>query len=157
MKFNLLVVGKIKDQSYQKLCEKYLKRLKHLTPLNLTEIMATKVKDKKDKILIQKKEAQLIKERIKPASLLILLDEEGKRISTHNFAKELSMYEHQSYSEVVWIIGGSLGVHEEIKNLAQQTWRLSDLTLAFELARLIFLEQFYRAVSINHHLPYHNE
>lgn len=157
MQFNLITVGKCKDKNFQALAEKYLSRIQKLTKFNFIEIPAVKISQKSDPNQVKEREADLIQNKIKPGGFLILLDENGKTISTRALSEKISFFEQQSYSSVTWVIGGSLGLAEKLKQSANAKWQLSEMTLPYELARVLFLEQFYRALSIKENLPYHND
>lgn len=100
------------------------------------------------------KEARRILEAISPASLLVLLDERGRELSSTQLADQIGRWEREAIKEVAIVIGGPNGVHDEVKARAQVKWRLSRLTLTHEMARVLLVEQIYRAYTINRGLPY---
>ena len=89
-----------------------------------------------------------------PKSLLVLLDVNGTEWSSTELAQELQRWENNSIKEVAIVIGGPDGFDSRIGERAQKRWRLSRLTLTHEMARVVVVEQFYRAYAINRGLPY---
>ena len=106
---------------------------------------------------MKKKEEKNLMKRIKKPSYLILLDETGKEMASQDWAKKLEGFFNSGLSEISWIIGSSYGVADSLKGSVQETWSLSRLTLPHEMARVFFLEQLYRAMTIKQGLPYHHE
>ena len=93
-------------------------------------------------------------EAIPPNSFAVLLDVKGKEWSSHDLADELGRWENDSVKEVAIVIGGQNGFSSEVSTRAQKRWRLSRLTLTHEMARVVAVEQLYRAYTINRGLPY---
>lgn len=101
------------------------------------------------------KEAQKLKAVIPPGSHLVVLDEGGQEFSSEELARELERYMTGSVREVTFLVGGYAGIPESIKGVAQRVIALSRMTLPHELARVVLLEQLYRAMTIVKGLPYH--
>ena len=99
-----------------------------------------------------KKEALAIRNSLKSNELTVVLDEKSDPLSSIQFANHLKTFENQ---RLVFIIGGSDGIDSEIKNLASWKFSLSPLTFPHEMARLILIEQLFRAQSILQGSPYH--
>lgn len=144
-KISIIAIGKLPSE-YQDLSIHYIKMLRDI---EITEIV---IKRKKlaEKEVIQA-EGKEILSKIKPTQTIILLDVVGKSFDSHKFAKILD----KSDRETCFIIGGAFGVSEEIKQRANYTISLSPLTFPHMLARIILLEQIYRAKSILAGHPYH--
>jgi len=87
-------------------------------------------------------------------SLMVLLDLQGREWTSHQLADEVRGWENDSVKEVAIVIGGQDGFSSEVAERANQRWRLSRLTLTHEMARVLVLEQVYRAYTINRGLPY---
>src|SRR4029078_12655381 len=101
------------------------------------------------------KESQRLLEAIPAKSLAILLDVKGREWSSMELAGELQRWENDSVKEVAIVIGGQDGVNSEVADRAQKRWRLSRLTLTHEMARVVAVEQLYRAYTI--HTDLHTE
>ncbi|MCB1214718.1 MAG: 23S rRNA (pseudouridine(1915)-N(3))-methyltransferase RlmH, partial [Deltaproteobacteria bacterium] len=134
----------------------YLNRIQKFCPMLLEEI-PEEAWNPKQKLQALKKEEKNLMKRIKKPSYLILLDETGKEMASQDWAKKLEGFFNSGLSEISWIIGSSYGVADSLKGSVQETWSLSRLTLPHEMARVFFLEQLYRAMTIKQGLPYHHE
>jgi len=86
--------------------------------------------------------------------LTVVLDVKGSEWSSHELASELLRWENDSVKEIAVVIGGPNGLSSEIAAQAHKRWRLSRLTLTHEMARVLVLEQLYRAYTINRGMPY---
>jgi len=100
------------------------------------------------------KESRRLLEAIPASSVTILLDVKGREWSSQELAAEVGRWEGDSIGEITIVIGGPDGVSSEVAARAQKCWRLSRLTLTHEMARVIAVEQLYRAYTINRGLPY---
>jgi len=100
------------------------------------------------------KDSKRISDALQSASLVVLLDPEGSELSSQQLAAELQQRENSGIKEVSLIVGGPSGVSQELRERADKRWSLTRLTLTHEMARVLLLEQLYRAYSILHGLPY---
>ncbi len=150
----LLAIGKIKDKSYAELEDKYLKRLAHYTKCQIINLPDAQESSVTTRISI---EAQSLLKKIKPDDLAVLLDEKGKLISSRKLAEQIQQDQNNSVKNTVYIIGGPFGVDKQIKQRANRTLALGALTFTHELARIILLEQLYRAHTILKGEKYHHD
>jgi len=150
MRFRFIWPGKTKDERLRSLISEYLKRLSRFAKCEVTEIRESANADPSAKA----KEAQRILEAISSTSLAVLLDERGRELSSKQLADQVGRWEQESIKEVAIVIGGPDGVDDEVKARAQVRWRLSRMTLTHEMARVLLVEQLYRAYAINRGLPY---
>jgi 23S rRNA (pseudouridine1915-N3)-methyltransferase len=152
MRYQIITIGQLKRGFYQEGCTFYIERLKAYTKLELVEIKEAKAKTP-EQVKVLESEALL-----KAASgYLIALDEKGKTLSSLQMAQAISKLETQSISTLSLLIGGAEGHSQHLKKTVQASWSLSNLTLPHDLARLVLLEQLYRAETIRAGHPYHNE
>lgn len=144
MKIRVLWVGKTKERYLIEGVNHYLKLIRHMAQASIIEI-----KDEKGKI---RQEAITLEGRriLKQAGSYILLDERGREFSSTGFAKFL-----EDKGSVDFVMGGPYGVSDEIREKAADTIALSKMTLPHEMARLVFLEQLYRAMTIIKGKDYH--
>jgi 23S rRNA (pseudouridine1915-N3)-methyltransferase len=142
--------GKTKDEHLRALVAEYLKRLNRFVRC---EVVETREASGSDTTSVAK-ESSRIREALATSSLTILLDVDGREWSSHELAREVQRWENESVKEIAIVIGGPKGVSVEIAKRAQQRWRLSRLTLTHEMARVLAVEQLYRAYTINRGLPY---
>ena len=134
----------------------YLDRLKHYTKIEWLELPDIKKVDKNDKEQLKEKEGLVILDQIQSTDQLILLDENGKPVSSKGLAKKVE--EHQLYGsgDLVFLIGGAYGFSDAVYQRANQKVSLSAMTFTHQMARLILIEQIYRAFTIIRGEPYHH-
>ena len=150
MRIRFIWPGKTKDEHLRALVAEYLKRL---TRFVRCEVIETREGESTDPVAL-KKESQRILEAIPAASVLMLLDVKGLEWDSQGLADEVRRWEHDAIKEVAIVIGGPDGVSAEVAARAQKRWRLTRLTLAHEMARVVAVEQLYRAYTINRGMPY---
>ena len=148
MKFRFIWVGRTREKNWKALQDEYLKRLSHFVKC---EIVETKDPSKREGPEIEgKRILQLLNQK----SFVVLLDVTGKQISSHQLAAEIERWQSRSLKEVTFIIGGAEGVSREVAETADFRLSLSFLTFTHETARVVLLEQLYRAYSIINGFPY---
>jgi 23S rRNA (pseudouridine1915-N3)-methyltransferase len=150
MRLRLIWPGKTKDERLRSLIDEYLKRLSRFAKCDVTEIREAAASDQAGNV----KEARRMLQATSPASLMVLLDERGRELSSTQLADQITRWEQEAIREVAIVIGGPNGVAEAVQARAQIKWRLSRLTLTHEMARVLLVEQLYRAYTINRGLPY---
>lgn len=127
------------------LIAEYLKRLRRFVRCEVVETRAG--------ASLEKESLQILG-AIPAGSLAVMLDVDGGEWSSPELAAELQHWENTSVKEVAIVIGGQDGVSAAVADRAQKRWRLSRLTLTHEMARVVAVEQMYRAYTINRGLPY---
>lgn len=156
MQIDLIAVGKRMPDWIESACSEYLKRLPKQVQLSVLEINPANRTRKNSVDNFKQQEEQRILEAIKPDSMLIVLDEGGQPVSSKGLANKLGAWIDNQQSVSV-VIGGADGLTDRLKNDAHEAWSLSGLTLPHGLARVVFIEQVYRAWSILNNHPYHRE
>ena len=155
---HLICVGKLKEKFYQEACAEYVKRLSAYCRLTLVELPEEKLPKEPSQAQIDQalaKEAQAIRSKLPPGSSVIALCIEGKERSSEDFAKLLSTWEHSSAKHLVFVIGGSYGLDTALKGEAWARLSMSPMTFPHHLARVMLLEQLYRAFKIQEGASYH--
>lgn len=142
--------GKTKDDRLRSLIADYFKRLGRFVRC---EIIETREFAPSDPARREKESARML-DALPLKSTVVLLDVNGSEWSSTELADELQRWENNSIKEVAIVIGGPDGYDSKIEQRAQKRWRLSRLTLTHEMARVIAVEQLYRAYTINRGLPY---
>ena len=137
----LIAVDKIRENHIKTGIEFYLKQLPKI------QIIEIKVKDKE-------KESQDILKQIKPSDFVVLLDVQGEFMDSLEYAKYLEKLENQA-KDIVFVIGGSFGVSDLVRQRANKLLSFSRMTFPHELFRLMFFEQLYRAYSLKNNKKYH--
>src|SRR5258708_30744177 len=150
MRIRFIWPGKTKDEHQRALVSDYLKRLSRFAHCEVVETREGTAGDPAG----GEKESQRILEAIPDRSRMVLLDLKGREWSSPELAAQVQLWENDSVKEVAIVIGGPRGVGAEVVARAQAKWRLSRLTLTHEMARVVCVEQLYRAYTINRGLPY---
>ncbi len=144
MKLKIAWIGKTKATAIQSLTDEYLKRLKHYA-----EVEGVGLKDEASLLKLCNPGARPVRHS------LVLLDSRGKRFSSEEFAKWLGEYQDRNSSPLLFAIGAADGFSDEARRSATLVLSLGKMTLAHELARIVLLEQLYRAFTILKGHPYH--
>ena len=155
MNIKLIYISKNKSNNIELLVEDYEKKIKHF--MSYSSIGLKNKNQKTEKKLIQKSESDLILKNIKSDDLVILLDEKGKEFTTMDFSKFISDKMMNRTKNIVFIIGGAYGFSTEFKEKFKLKIALSKFTFSHDLARLFFIEQLYRSLTIINNIPYHNQ
>lgn len=148
----LICVGRVKDASLKALIDDYQKRIQKYHKLEVIEVKDEPIRDNKKEVLDI--EASRIMSKIEKDDYVILLDLHGESLDSVSFAKKIDKL-FVSYSKITFVIGGSLGLGEEVKKRANYRLKLSDMTFLHQMTRLIILEQIYRCFKILNHETYH--
>ena len=146
MKINLIVVGKLKEKFLVDGVAEYLKRLKKFATVEVREVPECRTIDE---------EGQKILSLVPKDSWLCVLDVFGESLNSEDFAKKISALNLGGVSNLTFAIGGAFGLSEELRRAASFRLSLSEMTFTHQMARLILVEQIYRAFKINRHEPYH--
>ncbi len=155
---NLVVVGKIKEKYFTMAIDEYSKRLNRYCKLNITELKDEPIPENPsatEKELVLEKEGNRILEKIDDNSYLIALCIEGKEMSSEKLAETIEFLGNSGNSKLTFVIGGSLGLSDNIKTRANLKLSFSPMTFPHQLMRVILLEQIYRGFNIINGGKYH--
>ena len=158
MNINIIAVGKIKEKFFKDACAEYEKRMSRFCKLNITELPDEAMSDKPseaEKSAVLKKEASRILSAIRPTDVVIALCVEGKQMASEELADFFKNSCIEGKSSFTFIIGGSLGLLEEVKAKSNLRLSFSKMTFPHQLMRVVLLEQIYRAFKINANESYH--
>jgi 23S rRNA (pseudouridine1915-N3)-methyltransferase len=133
----------------------FLKRIQKFNPTDIVEF--AEIKGQSNPVSLKKMEAERILAKLKPDDFLVLLDEKGKSFTSVEFSDFIQKKEIQSIKKLIFLVGGAYGFDERLYERANDKISLSNMTFSHQLIRLIFMEQLYRAYTIQHNFPYHNE
>ncbi|MBE6861427.1 MAG: 23S rRNA (pseudouridine(1915)-N(3))-methyltransferase RlmH [Ruminococcus sp.] len=156
MTINLIVIGKLKEDYLRSACAEYIKRLGRYCTFELHELDECRLSDNpSDKEIASalKKEAEQIKKYAK--GMIIPMCIEGKQLSSIELSETISEAGVNGFSTVTFIIGSSFGIDSEIKSMGQLRLSMSKMTFPHQLARVMLLEQIYRAFQIAGGGKYH--
>ena len=154
MKVRFLAIGKTNEEGLLPLIELYKERINKYTTFNYEEIQSKG--RKQDASIHQLRDRESVMPFISPSDHLILLDQEGESFTSESFATYLNKKIITLQSPLVFLSGGPYGFDKQLKERAQATISLSQMTFPHQLVRLIFLEQLYRAFSIINKEGYHH-
>jgi 23S rRNA (pseudouridine1915-N3)-methyltransferase len=157
MKVTLLVVGKTDKRYMQEAIEDYAKRLKHYAPFELEVIPDLKNTKNLASEMQKIKEGDLILNRDFSGKEIHLFDEGGQMFSSREFASFLEKKMSGGLKELIFVIGGPYGFSTEVYQKASSKISLSRFTFSHQMARLLCVEQIYRAFTILKGEPYHHD
>lgn len=155
---NIICVGKLKEKYLKDAIDEYSKRLSKYCNLNIIEIQDEKLPGKvNDSIAkdIKQKECTKILNAIKKDSYVMALDLRGKQFTSEEFSKKIDEVPVKGFSNITFIIGGTLGLTEEVLNSANEFISFSKMTFPHQLIRVFLLEQVFRAFKISNNETYH--
>ena len=155
---DLICVGKLKEKFYQEACAEYIKRLSPYCRLTLVELPEEKLPQDPSQAQIDaalEKESQAIRAKLPPRCGLVALCVEGRMRSSEELAGLFTDWLNRGESHLVFLIGGSFGLHPSIKAEAGLRLSMSPMTFPHHLARIMLLEQIYRAYQISAGTKYH--
>lgn len=158
MKITILTVGKIKEKYFTGAIAEYAKRLSRYCKLEIIEVADEKTPEKSsehEEELIRQKEGQRLLKYIKDGAHVIALAIDGKQYSSEQFADKIHTLGIRGESHLQFIIGGSIGLSQEVLSRADEKISFSAMTFPHQLMRVILLEQIYRGFRIIHGEPYH--
>jgi 23S rRNA (pseudouridine1915-N3)-methyltransferase len=158
MNITIISVGKIKEKFLKAAIDEYSKRLTRYCKLNIIEVIDEKTPDnasEKEEIIIKNKEGEKILKNIKDNTYVVVLSLNVKMISSEELASFIDKSAVTGNSNITFIIGGSLGLSEDVINRADYKLCFSKMTFPHQLFRVMLLEQIYRAFKINSSEPYH--
>lgn len=153
MTITITTVGKKIDEQLLGAIDMYQKRLSGFSQIKWDFIPPSNITDVKQKIA---KEGDVILSKINSKSYVVLLDENGQMLNNQQLASALHARQIDGDSAFTFIIGGSHGVSESVKQASKMIWSLSPLAFPHQLVRLILIEQLYRTTTILQNHPYHH-
>lgn len=158
MNVHLIVLGKLKEKYMKDFSVEYEKRLSAYCKLTVTELEPVKLSDNPSQSEINNalhKETQMIVSKIPKNSYIFSMCIEGKHLSSEEFSQKMDDIALSGKSNVVFIIGSSFGLSDEIKKMSDFKFSMSKMTFPHKLARVMLTEQIYRGFSISNNGKYH--
>lgn len=151
----LITIGKSKSGPLQDMTAEYLKRLGPHMKWSTREVVETPFRDVSQRSQILKEEAKRIREAVPEDAYLIILEASGKTFDSEAFAKQVDRWSENGSRTLAFVLGGPLGIDDVLKQEADVLLSLSVLTMPHDLARVVLLEQLYRAMTILNRKTYH--
>ena len=157
----IICVGKVKEKSLKDLIDEYTKRLSKYCKLEIIELQDEKIPQpcsKSDELKIKEKECEKIKDKILKIGKcsVVFLDLHGKQYSSEEFSEKLDTMATYGTSTIAFVIGGSLGLTNELLSLSNEKISFSKMTFPHQLFRVFLLEQIFRAFKIQNNETYHH-
>jgi len=149
-KIEILCVGKIKENYFKDAIAEYQKRLSRFCNFSIVEVV-----EFGDSTLAKEKEGAAILQKMLDGSFLILLDIQGEMITSEGLAKEIDLAFVKGNDKVRFVVGGSHGISEIVKEKADKAISFGKITYPHQLFRVVLCEQIYRALCIQNGTPYH--
>lgn len=153
----IICVGEIKENFLSDAIKEYLKRLSRYCKINVIEVKdeaSSPKASKKEEEQVLVNEGKRVIKQLKDQDYLVLIDLHGKEYDSLSLAANFQKIISQ-HSSIALVIGGSLGLSDELRSLSKERWCLSKLTFPHQLTRVIVLEQLYRVFKINNNEIYH--
>lgn len=158
MKISIYCIGKLKEEYLRSAEAEYLKRLKPFAEVEVVEFPdfpTLEGASAKEEEATKEKEAKKVLQKIKSSDYVCALDLNQKEYDSPSFSLHLERMLVRGGSNLIFLIGGSLGLSDSLKARANESISISKMTFTHQMSRIILLEQIYRAFKIAHHEPYH--
>lgn len=158
MNIRILAVGSIKESFYKDAISEFKKRLTRYTSLEIVEVKDEKTVEKASEAIdrrIKAAEGKRLLSKLNDNDFVVVLAIEGKKLSSVEFSQKLAEWEVSAGSRMTFIIGGSIGLCDEVIKRADVLLSFSDMTFPHQLMRVILCEQIYRSHRIRNNEPYH--
>ena len=158
MKITVITVGKIKEKYLKDAIAEYSKRLSKYCKLEIIEVADEKTPDNVSEVVedaIRSKEAERILKYVKDDAFVFTLEINGKQLSSEELADKIDKLGVQGTSHIIFIIGGSIGLGQDVLQKSNFALSFSKMTFPHQLMRVVLLEQIYRSYRIINGEPYH--
>ena len=155
MKIKIVALGKIKEKFLKDGIDEFMKRLRPYIPVEIIELQPVEIKDGNMVSKALDEEAEKILAQVKKESYIITLEINGKQLSSEDFAEKIDEISKSGVSELIFIIGSSCGLSQEVSKRADYKLSISKMTFLHQFARLLLVEQIYRAFKILKNETYH--
>ena len=155
MKIKIIALGKIKEKFLKDGIDEFMKRLRPYIPVEIIELQPVEIKDGNMVSKALDEEAEKILAQVKKESYIITLEINGKQLSSEDFAEKIDEISKSGVSELIFIIGSSCGLSQAVSKRADYKLSISKMTFLHQFARLLLVEQIYRAFKILKNETYH--
>jgi 23S rRNA (pseudouridine1915-N3)-methyltransferase len=155
MKIRLLWTASGADAGLAEAIERYLSRIRHFLPVEVIEISGRRGRQAGDDASIMRADSAALLAAVPPQGSVVVLDERGDSIDSLKFAKWLERLTIEQPHGVTFVMGGDVGLDEKVRRRADKVLSLSAMTLPHQVARLVLVEQIYRAFTLMRGITYH--
>lgn len=157
MKIILISIGIMREVPLKELAERYIGRIPHYMPFEAISIPDVTLSKNISAETRKIKEGELIMSRVNPGDFVALMDERGKELTSRELAEFIEKKSVTLPRNLIFVIGGPYGFSQQVYDRADLKMSLSKLTFTHEMARVLTLEQIYRAMTILRGEPYHHD
>lgn len=158
MEIQILCVGKLKERYWSEAIAEYEKRLSRFCNIKIIEVKEARLPDKAsaaEEENVKREEGQALLKQIREGSFVIALEINGKALSSEELAEKIGSLGLEGRSSLTFVIGGSLGLSEEVRRRADFKLSFSRMTFPHQMMRVVLMEQIYRSFKILKNEPYH--
>jgi 23S rRNA (pseudouridine1915-N3)-methyltransferase len=155
MKFRFLWPRSTADPELAGVVERYLNRIKHFYPIEVKEIAGERGRQATGDASIMRAQSARLVDAIPASGYTVVLDERGRSIDSLKFAKWLERLTMEQPHGIAFVLGGDVGLADSVRERADLLLSLSAMTLPHQLARVVLVEQIYRACTLMRNIPYH--
>lgn len=155
MKFRVLWVRSNADAEFAAAIERYVSRVRHFFPIEVTEIPPERGRQSESDVAIMRAESARLIAALPDRGHVVVLDERGRQLDSLKFAKWLERMTLEQPHGVTFVLGGDVGLADSIRQRADTLLSLSAMTLPHQIARVVLVEQIYRACTLMRNIPYH--
>ncbi len=155
MKFRFVWPGSTADAELVSVIDRYLNRIKHFYPIEVREVPGERGRQAVQRGSIMRAQSARLMEAIPKAGYIVVLDERGRSMDSLKFSKWLERLTMDQPHGVTFVLGGDVGLAEAVRERADLLLSLSEMTLPHQLARVVLLEQIYRACTLMRNISYH--
>ena len=155
MKIRIIWIGSNNDAEFGAAIDRYFNRIKHFFPIEVTELAPEKSRQNKDDASIMRADSARLVGAIPSRGTTVVLDERGELLDSLKFSRWLERLTTQEPYGINFVMGGDVGMDESVRKRASKVISLSPMTLPHQIARVVLLEQIYRACTLMRNIPYH--
>lgn len=155
MKLRIIWIGSNSDAEFGAAIDRYFNRIKHFLPIEIIELAPEKSRQNKDDASIMRADSARLIAAIPPRGTTAVLDERGELLDSLKFSRWLERLTAQEPYGINFVMGGDVGMDESVRKRASKVISLSPMTLPHQIARVVLLEQIYRACTLMRNIPYH--
>jgi 23S rRNA (pseudouridine1915-N3)-methyltransferase len=155
MKFRFIWGGSHADAELAEATERYLNRIRHFFPIEVLEVPPERGRQRSNDVAIMRAQSARLLATIPERGYVVVLDERGQTFDSLKFAKWIERLTIDSPHGVNFVVGGDVGFDESVRRRADKLLALTPMTLPHQFARVILLEQLYRACTLMRNIPYH--
>jgi 23S rRNA (pseudouridine1915-N3)-methyltransferase len=155
MKLHLIWPRSTADAELAGVAERYFNRIKHFFPIEVTEVAPQRGRQGENDVAIMRADSARLLAAIPQKGHVVALDERGRPIDSLKFARWLERLTIDQPHGVIFVMGGDVGLDQSVRQRADDVLSLSAMTLPHQLARVVLLEQIYRACTLMRNIPYH--